>query len=154
VDDAALKDSAPDHASPCWRQQHLLRNFGLLLGRVTVSCHLLVICASVAVNRRDLRFAKLSRGLDQGIKHDLQIERRTADSFQHLSGRGLLPERVGEIGGTLLKRVEQAHVLDGDHRLVGKGLQELDLPCTERADFSPSDQDSADRGPFAQQRDS
>src|SRR5215468_11296912 len=71
MDDAALKQSTPDHASPRWSQQHLLRNFRLLLGRVTVSCHLLVTCASVAVNRRDLRFEKLSRGLDQGIKYDL-----------------------------------------------------------------------------------
>ena len=34
-----------------------------------------------------------------------------------------------ELGGARLHLVEQPHILDGDHRLVGEGLDELDLPC-------------------------
>ena len=41
---------------------------------------------------------------------------------QDLGGRGLLLERF-------LGLVEQPHVLDRDHRLVGEGLQQRDLVC-------------------------
>ena len=41
-------------------------------------------------------------------------------------GRRLLLER-------LFRLVEQAHVLDGDHRLVGEGLEQRDLLVGETA---------------------
>ncbi len=45
-----------------------------------------------------------------------------------------------------LELLEQAHVLDGDHRLVGEGLQQLDLLVGERADLAPATTaDDADR---------
>ena len=36
-------------------------------------------------------------------------------------------KRFAQIARARLHLVEQAHVLDGDHRLVGEGLDELDL---------------------------
>ena len=36
---------------------------------------------------------------------------------------------------TLLLRFEQAHVFDGDHRLVGEGLDKRDLFVGERSDL-------------------
>ena len=50
------------------------------------------------------------------LEHRLGIGHRAADDLQHLGGGGLLFER-------LLRLVEQAHVLDRDHRLVGEGLR-------------------------------
>ena len=47
-------------------------------------------------------------------------------TLQDLGGRGLLLERF-------LRLVEQAHVLDRDHRLVGEGLEQLDLLSGESA---------------------
>ena len=41
---------------------------------------------------------------------------------QHLGGRGLLLERLGQLARARLHLVEQPHVLDRDHRLVGEGL--------------------------------
>ena len=35
--------------------------------------------------------------------------------------------------GALLHLVEQLDVLDGDHRLIGEGLQQLDVVVGERA---------------------
>ena len=49
------------------------------------------------------------------------------DDLQHLRRRGLLLQRLGEIVGALLHLVEQPRVLDRDHRLVGKGLDQFDL---------------------------
>ncbi len=49
-----------------------------------------------------------------------------ADDLEHVGGRGLPLERL-ELVGARLHLVEQPHVLDRDHRLVGKGLDQLDL---------------------------
>ena len=56
------------------------------------------------------------RALHDGVEHRLIGGRRTADHAQHFSRGGLLLERF-------LGLVDQAHVLDGDHGLVGEGLQ-------------------------------
>ena len=57
----------------------------------------------------------------------LQIERRPADDLQHVGGRGLVLQRLGEVAVLALHLVEQPRVLDGDRRLVGESLDELDL---------------------------
>ena len=60
------------------------------------------------------------------IQHRLNIRRRTGDDAQDFTRRGLLLQR-------LLEFLEQPHVLDGDHRLVGKGFEQLDLRRGEGA---------------------
>ena len=42
-----------------------------------------------------------------------------------------------EILGARLHLVKQADVLDGDHRLVGEGRHQIDLPVGERQDGRP-----------------
>ena len=54
---------------------------------------------------------------------------RAADHLQHLGGGSLLLQRF-------LRFVEQPHVLDRDHGLVGKGLQQRELLVAERAGAS------------------
>ena len=49
-----------------------------------------------------------------------------------LGGRGLLLQRLRRARASRLHLLEQPHVLDGDHRLVGEGLDQLDLPFGER----------------------
>jgi len=49
------------------------------------------------------------------------------------AGRGLLLQGFGQILGALPDFVEQPRVLDRDHGLVGKGLQQLDVLVGERA---------------------
>ena len=73
------------------------------------------------------------------------IGRRARDHPQDLGRRRLLLER-------LFRLVEQPDVLDRDHRLVGEGLQELDLPVGERPHLGPPDGDRPDRFGPAQQR--
>jgi hypothetical protein len=53
-----------------------------------------------------------------GVYHDLDAWRRY----------GLLLQRFGKSARARLHFVEQPHVLDGDHRLVGEGGYEFDLP--------------------------
>ena len=47
---------------------------------------------------------------------------------------------------------EQAHVLDGDDRLVGEGLAGARLVCREKPGFRSADGDRADRASFAHER--
>ena len=65
-------------------------------------------------------------------KHRLQVEGRAADDLEHVARRRLLLERFGQLAGARLHLLEQPHVLDGDHRLVGEGLHQLDLLVAER----------------------
>src|SRR5215218_10462202 len=53
--------------------------------------------------------------------------RRAADDLQHLRGRSLLLQRLGQFVGALAQFIEQPDVLDRDDRLVGEGLHESDL---------------------------
>jgi hypothetical protein len=46
---------------------------------------------------------------------------------EHVGGRGLLLQGLGEIVGPRLDIVKQAHLLDRDHRLVGEGSDQGDL---------------------------
>ena len=65
-----------------------------------------------------------------------------ADHAEDVAGRRLLLQRLGHLrmgsgeGAVLfLELGEQPHVLDGDHRLVGKGFDELNLLIGERLNF-------------------
>ena len=61
-----------------------------------------------------------------GIQHRLDIRRRAGDDAQDFARRRLLLQR-------LLEFLEQPHVLDGDHGLVGEGFKQLDLRRSEGA---------------------
>ena len=53
-----------------------------------------------------------------------------------------------EFGGARLHLLEQPHILDGDHRLVGEGFDQLDLTRGEGSD-SLTQQDNRARDPAA-----
>src|SRR5215813_7328050 len=57
----------------------------------------------------------------QGLEHRLQLARRARDNTEDLRGCGLLLKRLSKLARTGLHLVEQPHVFDRDHRLVGKG---------------------------------
>ena len=79
------------------------------------------------VKRCERSAAKSGRGLQNRRRGEVQIERRAADDFQHLRRGRLLLQRFLKILRPRLHLVEQPHVVDGDHRLVGEGLQQVDL---------------------------
>ena len=71
---------------------------------------------------------------------------------QHFTRCRLLLQSFAQFCVAFLQFFEQPHVLDGDHGLVGEGLQQSDLLLGEWADFGAPDQNNADRTPFALQR--
>jgi hypothetical protein len=85
------------------------------------------------------------RVLHQCVEDRPQVERGSGYDLEDLCGRGLLLQ-------CLLGFVEQAHVLDRDHRLVGEGLDETDLPLVEGPDFAAPGGDDADERGVPQHR--
>ena len=75
-----------------------------------------------------------------------------AIAWRIVAGGDLLLERVAQLAVARLHLFEEADVLDGDHRLVGEGLQELNLLVAERAHLGATDHQRADRLPLAQER--
>ena len=90
--------------------------------------------------------------VEDRLEHRLQFAGRTGDDLQNLRGRRLLLQGFGEIVGARLHLVEQPHVLNRDHRLVGKGGDQLDLPFRKWPHGGPLQIDHTDRCSFAQHR--
>jgi hypothetical protein len=102
--------------------------------------------------------AEPSGAADDRIEHRLHVGLRVRDGAQDLAGGGLLlqglghlPVRLGQRPVLLLQLGEEAHVLDGDDRLVREGLEQADLLVRERDRLGPSELDGADRDAFADQ---
>ncbi len=72
-------------------------------------------CRPWASPGRRLAAEQLLAALHDGVEYRLRVGDRSADHAQHLRRRRLLLERF-------LRLVEEAHVLERDHRLFGEGL--------------------------------
>ena len=71
---------------------------------------------------------------------------------EDVAARGLMGEGLFEIAGLGLYLIKQPYVLDRDHRLVGEGLDQFDLPVGERPHGATQQGERANRLAFAQQR--
>ena len=67
------------------------------------------------------------RAVRDGLEDRLHVGLRLADGPEDLGGRRLPVQRFREVGVARLELREQARVLDGDHGLVGEGLEQRDL---------------------------
>src|SRR5215470_5669905 len=92
--------------------------------------------------------AQLYGGANDGVEHGLYIGRRATDNAKDLARGCLLLQRLGHLcvrrSQSLILSLqlrEEAHVLDGDHRLRGEGLEERDLALTERARLGAANAD-------------
>src|SRR5262249_7537314 len=92
--------------------------------------------------------AQACRVRQHGIEDGLQFSGRTTDYAEHLRGRRLLVQCLGEVSGALLQLVEQAGGLDGGDGLRGKIRHQLDLLLGERAHFLAVDGDRAKKSIF------
>ncbi len=88
--------------------------------------------------------------LDDGVEHRLHVRRRAADDAEHLGRRRLMLQRLAQFRVALAEFLEQAHVLDGDHGLVGEGFKQFDLLVGERTNLHTSNDDRPKRNTLAQ----
>src|SRR5215472_5276483 len=98
-----------------------------------------------------IRSGEIHRIAGNRIQHLPQIQRR-ADRPANVAKSANLFERKLKLAGALLNFLEQPHVLNGNHRLVGEGRHKLDLFVSKRLDLSPEDNDHANRNAFPEQR--
>ena len=84
-------------------------------------------------------------GEDDALKHRAGIGRRLADDAQDFGRRRLPLER-------LLRLVEEARILDGDHRLVAEGFRLGDFLQAETVRFASAHGEKTDAVAVAQER--
>jgi hypothetical protein len=69
--------------------------------------------------------------LNDGVEHRLGVGQGAGDRAQDVGCGCLLVERCRQRTVLALQLREQPHVLDGDHRLIGEGLEQFDLTLSE-----------------------
>ena len=113
------------------------------------------VVEAVALEALDHRIARCTEthgALRDSLQHRLELGRRPGDDPKNVRGRRLAVERGCQIAVARLQLLEQADVLDGDHRLVGEGFEECDLPLRERSRRVSTHRERADRLSITQQR--
>jgi hypothetical protein len=93
---------------------------------------------SVAFHAKDFGWSSPAQshcGVQDCLKHRLQIERRAADDLEHVAGRGLILERFLKIARSVLQLIKQPRILHRDHRLLGKVLDQCNLLVGKRTHF-------------------
>ena len=83
-------------------------------------------------------------------QHGFEIERR-ADRLTDFAERFQFADGACQFVGSLIQFFEQPHVLDGDDRLVGEGLEKGNLLIGKRLDSFSADVDRTDSDSFAHQ---
>ena len=90
--------------------------------------------------------------LDDGVEDRLHVRGRAADDAEHLGRCRLMLQGLAQFCVALLEFLEQPHVLDGDHGLVGEGFKQLDLLFGKGSNFGAANHDRPNGNTFTQQR--
>ena len=123
--------SRPVAPSPL-RTGRLARDLQILLGQALGGAQVELLGRLVVLVDGPARGAAELHGPGHdGREHGRELERR-ADRLADLAQRRELADRARQRRRPLLQLLEQPGVLDGDHGLVGEGLQQLDLAVGER----------------------
>src|SRR5262245_56130045 len=133
----------------CW----LARAFLAPGGRCPVHRRHAVRSVFVQQQRTEVRIAYPCRVLQHCLEYGLQLPGRSGDDAQYFRCRRLLLQRLAQFTRACLYILEQPHILDGDHRLVGESGGELDLPVGEGAHLESRQYDHANWHALPQQRD-
>ena len=109
------------------------------------------VVAILQKHDRIISIAKLAGTLDNGLENRPDIGRRGCDHAEDVAAAGLISQRLREIARLGLHLVEQPHILDGDHGLVGEGRDQFDLLVGEGLDRLACQEQHPDRLPQAKQ---
>src|SRR6516162_8342250 len=97
----------------------------------------MIAIAPTSEHLRLVSVAEACGGFDQRVEHRLQLNCGATDDLEHVAGCGKLVHRTGEFSLTVAQFLEQARILDRDHRLIGEAGGELDLLFHEGFDARP-----------------
>src|SRR5262245_60733703 len=113
--------------------------------RKAVVCGHVIKLAATLEDDPIFGFADPHGGLDKGVQHGLKVKCRSTDDFEHIRSRSLLLEGFSQLIGTHPYLLEQPYVLNGNHRLIRKGLEQFELLVAERAHLRSSYSQSTNR---------
>ena len=102
----------------------------------------------VFVNRSAVGAAQLHRVGDDTGEHGFKIQSR-AHRLADLAERFQFSHRPNQLAGALLQFLQQTHVLDGDHGLIGEGGDQIDLAVAKTACIHSEDDNDTDRNAFS-----
>ena len=136
MNDLALQQRAPRGGVASQLDRAILYVLGES-GRETVGYRAIERVALALRNGALVCFTQLGRRLQQRVEHHAQIERRTTNDFEHVGGGGLLLQGFAQV-------VEQARVLDGYDRLIGKSRYQCNLLFGKRLHCRAQQPDHAD----------
>src|SRR5262249_40788658 len=85
------------------------------------------------------------------VEHRLDISLRLTNDTQNVTGGGLLVQSGGKVTVARLQLLEQANVLNGDHRLIGESIQQRDLSLGKWAHIGTQNGETTQRLAFAEQ---
>src|SRR5262249_1779628 len=105
----------------------------------------------IEIHRSEFGLTNPHRVPQHALEYRLQLARRAADDLQNLRSRSLLLKRFGKLARARLHLIEQAHVFDRDHRLVGEGGDKADLLLGEWPHRLGLQDNDPDWSSFAQQ---
>jgi hypothetical protein len=112
--------------------------------RETMQCDGVEVFAVVEHQAADRDAAQAARFFEDHVVDGRKVAGRAVDDLQDLGSCGLLLQGLAGLG-------DQPSVLNGNHRLVGKGADELDLPISKRLDPLAPQSNHADHDALAQQ---
>src|SRR5258705_13288686 len=107
----------------------------------------------VKVHLAEICPANSRRVLQHLLENRLQFAGRGTDDLEDFRGCRLLLKRFRQVTRARLDFIEQPHILDGDHRLVGEGFGQFNLLCGKGPNFTATDLKGADCLFASQQRD-
>src|SRR5262249_21999130 len=132
-----IQHGTPGRGRAVWPRWIHLEKLIQDFGRKIVGRRNLQKFAVAEPNNAVYGLAQARCALNDRIEHWLSICRRPADDVKHLARRGLMFKSLGQLLSARLHLVEQPDVLDRDHRLIGKCVQQLDLSICEWTHVAP-----------------
>src|SRR5262245_53422245 len=121
--------------------------FGVVIWQAK-TCQLNVYIAFAPANGSHVTHAQACGCFYDAIEHRLEIELRAANYVEHVARCRLVLERLRELVRARLHLLEQPCILDSDHGLVGKDLQESDLLFVEGSNLIAPYLNGSDRRAF------
>src|SRR5262245_4362834 len=132
------------------RSYRMLKEVFDIVGPDVVGPHQVVFAVLQLEEKGMFRLAQASRCLQDGINYCLQLVGRARNDVEHVADRSLIVERFLDLAGARLHLVEQPHVLNRNHRLVGEGVDQLYFLFVKRLYPLARERDHTDRYIFAQ----
>src|SRR5262249_15125091 len=91
------------------------------------------------------------RALNDGVEHRLHIRGRAADDAEYLTRCRLMLQRLAQFGVALLQFLEQSHIFNRNHRLVGESFEESYLLFAKGSNLRAANMNRTNRNIFTHQ---